>query len=484
MAKYNFLIIFAVLFVKNIFSQTANQKLKFETEKFKNCEAMRHGSFGYCILNAKTGKIIAEYNSQTSLVPASTLKTLTTAAALALLGKDFRYETLIQYTGKFDSISGIINGNIVIKGSGDPTLNSQYFKKKNDTLELTQIWAKILKGKGIKKITGKIIADNSCFENEIPSTWIWGDIGNYYGAAPNGLSYSDNKYSLSFKSGANNTKAEILSCNPQLSGVKFINKVYAGGNDDNAFIFGSIGAPEIVIKGTIPSNQNNYQVDGALENPALFCAMAFSDALTKYGIENNGKVQVISELNKFQNTTIFTHKSVTLDKIVFYTNMKSNNHYAESLLMTISQKKFGYGTLTKGLQLISDFWKNNGVDTEGLFMSDGSGLSRADAITPFIQATILSKIFLDTAIYKPFYSSLPVSGVSGGMITMGIASCAEGNMRAKSGYITRVRAYTGFVKSKIDHEYSFSIIVNNYLCSPKEIKTKIEALLVMFCELE
>ena len=67
---------------------------------------------------------------------------------------------------------------------------------------------------------------------------------------------------------------------------------------------------------------------------------------------------------------------------------------------------------------------------------------------------------------------------------MGIASCAEGNMRAKSGYITRVRAYTGFVKSKIDHEYSFSIIVNNYLCSPKEIKTKIEALLVMFCELQ
>ncbi|MBC7863341.1 MAG: D-alanyl-D-alanine carboxypeptidase/D-alanyl-D-alanine-endopeptidase [Bacteroidia bacterium] len=465
-----------------IFAQTAAEKLKLQIEKLQKDADLKHAVFGVCILNAKTGKLVAEYNSEISLTPASTLKTLTTGAALGLLGKNFRYETLLQYTGKYDSAKGVIDGDLVIKGSGDPTLNSQYFRKKEDTLELAETWAKILKEKGIKKITGKIIADNSCFDNEVPSNWIWGDMGNYYGAPANGLSYSDNKFALYFKSGSAGEKTEIVSQKPLVPGLKITNKVTAGGSDDNAFIFGSPGNGDRMIRGTIPANQSKYEVEGSMPDPAYYCAFSLAEALKNAGIENSGKVEVVSEKGKTNGKTLYTHKSPVLEKIVYYTNMKSNNHYAETLLRTIAHRKNGVGTTSAGTDLVTEFWKGRGVETEGLFMNDGSGLSRANAISPLVQATILSKIYKDSLIYKSFNASLPVSGESGGMIGIGKGTCAQGNMRAKSGYITRARSYAGYVKTKSDEEYCFSFIVNNYSCSPKVVKGKIEDVLVLFCE--
>lgn len=481
--KNIFIFLFSAFCLNSLSAQTGSEKLIKETEKFKNDPALKHAVFGYSVMNAKTGKVIAEYNSQLSMTPASTLKTLTTGAALGILGKNFRYETLIQYSGKFDSAKGIIDGDLIVKGSGDPTINSQYFRKKEDSLEVAAVWAKMLKEKGVKKITGKIIADNSCFENDVPSTWIWGDMGNYFGAPPNGLSYNDNKYSLFFKSGAAGEKTEIVSKKPEIPGMIFMNKVTAAGSDDNAFIYGAPGSNERIIKGTIPSNQSNYEVEGSIPDPAAYCIYALSAALKKYGIEHAGKTEVISERGKVSGKTIYIHKSPSLDKIVYYTNLKSNNHFAETLLKTIAAKKTGLGTTSAGTDFVVEFWKGRGVDVDGLFMSDGSGLSRSNAISPAVQAAILSKVFKDSLIYKSFNASLPVSGQSGGMINLGKGTFAEGNMRAKSGYITRARSYVGFVKNRAGEELCFSFIVNNYSCPPKEVKAKLEDILVLFSEL-
>ncbi|HRD38508.1 MAG TPA: D-alanyl-D-alanine carboxypeptidase, partial [Bacteroidia bacterium] len=109
-------------------------------------------------------------------------KVITTSAALGILGKYYRYETKIYFTGSFDKNTGILNGDIIIKGSGDPTLNSEHFKSKSDTNEITDKWVEVLIKKGLKELNGKIIADASCFEQHIPANWIWGDITNYFGA--------------------------------------------------------------------------------------------------------------------------------------------------------------------------------------------------------------------------------------------------------------------------------------------------------------
>ena len=168
------------LFSQQILSDFINE-LKKDTE-------LQNASISLCALDAQTGTQVCEYNSKVSLTPASTMKIITTASALQLLGKDFKYETLVQYSGTFDKAIGIINGDLYIKGSGDPSLNSEYFRKPEDTFYVANKWATVLKDKGVKKITGQIVVDVSCFEEDIPANWIWGDMGNYFGAGPCGLS--------------------------------------------------------------------------------------------------------------------------------------------------------------------------------------------------------------------------------------------------------------------------------------------------------
>lgn len=154
----------------------------FLTELKKENELI-NASISLSAIDVLTGTVVCEYNPKLSLTPASTMKVITTASALQLLGKDFRYETLLQYSGTFDKTTGVIDGDLYIKGSGDPSLNSEYFRKEEDTLAVPNKWATVLKEKGVKKITGQLVVDISCFEEDIPANWVWGDMGNYFGAA-------------------------------------------------------------------------------------------------------------------------------------------------------------------------------------------------------------------------------------------------------------------------------------------------------------
>lgn len=196
-----------------------------------------NASISLCAVDALTGTVVCEYNPRLSLSPASTMKIITTASALQLLGKDFKYETLLQYSGTFDKESGVINGDLYIKGSGDPSLNSEYFRKEEDTFYVANKWATVLKDKGVKKITGQLVVDVSCFEEDIPANWIWGDMGNYFGAAPSGLSYTDNKFYIVYKPAAKNGDSmSIRKLVPQIDNVNITSYVKAGGKEDNAMV--------------------------------------------------------------------------------------------------------------------------------------------------------------------------------------------------------------------------------------------------------
>src|SRR5438128_1373053 len=120
--RTNFLVFFVVFFSAQAQEKAGLDKISAQLEEYKNDNDLKHATYSFCVLNAKTGKVLSEYNSNTALSPASTMKVLTTGAALGSLGANYRYETKIQYTGTFDSISGVITGDLVIKGSGDPTL--------------------------------------------------------------------------------------------------------------------------------------------------------------------------------------------------------------------------------------------------------------------------------------------------------------------------------------------------------------------------
>lgn len=468
-------IVLCLLFSASFLSAQINRF----AQEWKNDKDLQGASIGYYVMNAKTNELIAEYNSQLQLIPASTLKIVTTSAALGVLGANFRYETKLVYTGNFNPTSGVLHGDLIIIGSGDPSLQSEYFDKDEKTV--TDKWAELIQAKGIKKITGKIIADASCFIRDVPSSWIWGDIGNYFGAVPCGLSFMDNKFKLFFESKEVGSKATVKKISPNYpsKGYQIFDEVYAKGNEDEAYVFGDPFGFTKQIKGTIPANKSNYEVEAALPDPALLCAEMLHEALKKNGIA----IDNVSESNydqekKFGKTeTIHIHQSPTLDKIVQQTNIRSNNLYCETLLKTL-----GKGSFLLGIEQVKKYWQSRGVNTNALFMSDGSGLSRSNTISTAIQTQILGKIYRDSLLYAPFKNSLPVAGKNGSMANIGKGTFIENNLMAKTGYINRARGYCGYVKTKSGKDLAFSVVFNNYNCSAKEAKLKLEKFMVELAE--
>lgn len=471
-------------------SSPSLQRLSQEVEKLRKDPDMAHATWGLSVTNAKTGSVVHEFNSQASLIPASTLKVVTTASALAILGPDFRYETALEYDGILDTLTGILKGNIYIRGGGDPSLGSGLFREKGDSL-VTDKWAALLKRKGIKQVDGAVTGDASVFEDDmIPSTWIWGDIGNYFGAGASGLSFMDNKYTAYYRSGPSaGDTTYITRIAPEIPGLIIHNMVRAGGSGDNAYIYGAPYTFSRYITGTIPAGRVNYEVDGSIPDPPLFCAQMLEAAMKREGIVISRPATTVRQLKidglymKSKRVQVHTHYSPTLDKIVYYTNLKSNNLFAEHLLKTIAWKKTGFGTDTAGKTAVLNYLSSKGIDTKGLYMSDGSGLSRANAITAS-QITDILRIAKSESYFISFYNSLPVAGRSGSLGSLCVGTCAENNLRAKSGYISRARGYAGYVKNKKGEELIFALIANNYDCTPTEMKKKMERIMVLVAELE
>ena len=139
--------------------------------------------------------------------------------------------------------------------------------------------------KGIRKIEGAVIGDAIVFEDEmVPYSWVWGDMGNYYGSGSCGLNFMDNKFKLHFKSGANKGDSTIIKkIFPEIPGMRVINQTFTKGYSDNAYIYGSPYSLVRYVKGTIPANKTNYEVEGSQPDPPLFCAQSLDSSLKKLG---------------------------------------------------------------------------------------------------------------------------------------------------------------------------------------------------------
>jgi serine-type D-Ala-D-Ala carboxypeptidase/endopeptidase (penicillin-binding protein 4) len=492
MLRYCLLLVLSLIsFEKYLSAQITDDgknKLSADIQRFKNDKDLYNASFGIYAQDASSGEIIADLNSNVSLVPASTVKIITTAAALEILGKDFRFQTIIQYDGEISS-SGVLNGNIYIKGGGDPSLGSKLFIKDYFNPLFIDQWFDAIKNMGIKEIKGSVISDASIFgENYLSDTWTWGDIGNYYGACPSGLSVFDNEYEITLKSGKKpGDSTFIIKTEPAMNYITFINKIMSSkDNDDNSNIFGSPYDNKRLLTGTIPAGKDEFIIKGALPDPAIVAAKLLFNKLISNGIKVDKTPNAVY-IKKPENSSdnrknICRTLSPALNDIIFKTNTFSINLYSEILL-----KHFGlkYRSNIKGSDIdkLLDFWSKKGIDPHGIFLGDGCGLSRYNSVTSKYLVDILIYMKIKSKYFNSFFNSLPVAGKSGSMKNIGKNTSAADNIHAKTGYITRVRSYAGYAKTKNGKDVVFAIIVNNFSCSPSEMKKKIEMIMVDFTEL-
>jgi D-alanyl-D-alanine carboxypeptidase/D-alanyl-D-alanine-endopeptidase (penicillin-binding protein 4) len=439
--------------------------------------SLKNASIGIQVVDLNSGEIVLAHNPKLSLVPASTLKILTSAAALETFGPDHKFKTTFAYTGNI-SESRTLNGDLILMGGGDPTFLSSRFEKhyKNTLKNMVQE----VQNTGIRWINGNIIGDGSYFGlQQIPATWIWEDIGNYYGSPAFGLNISENTYTVTFKTGKAGSLSSITGVSPDLPWMNFENRVMAANNNsDNAYIYGSYLSDKRIIDGTIPENKKSFSIKGSIPDPALLAAHQLFSGLTEKGIGISGEATSNYDKNpnyKFQ--TLLEIDSPPLSEIIEQLNMKSINLYAEALLLHLAKNSSEDCSVEAGCESLKTFWKDKGMDVSGLNIEDGSGLSRANSITAEQLVFVLQHMHQSENI-EFFFRSLPVAGKSGTMNSFGKNTVLESNLKAKSGYMSRAMNYSGYLTTESGKELAFAIMVNNYNCPNAEMKKMLEELLV------
>ncbi|MEZ4771694.1 MAG: D-alanyl-D-alanine carboxypeptidase/D-alanyl-D-alanine-endopeptidase [Bacteroidia bacterium] len=487
---YSLPVWFFVIFPVMSFSQVSTYaQLKTAINALDKENDMRTASWSICVMDASNGQILAEFDKDRNLATASTMKTITTATALSLLGPEYRFETVLQHDGKIDD-QGVLQGNIYIKGSGDPSLGSDRFGENYDMPHVMNIWSQAIKAAGITSINGRIIGDASVFSSQLtPGEWPWEDMGNYYGAGAAGLNLNENYYRLDLKPGASvGSATEIIRTDPPMQ-ISFVNELTTGsaGSGDNAYIFGASYTDLRYIRGTIPAGSSVFSIKGSIPDPALFCATRFTEELNLCGVKVSGNPSTI-RLEKIignpvsaSRKDIYTHTSPTLRDIIYQTNMYSINLYAEALGKKVAVEKGREGSAKEGAEAMEDYWRAQGVLTKGMFLRDGSGLSPNNVLSTFQLTSILCKMYKNR-YFADFEASLPVAGKSGSLKSMLKGTVAENRLRAKSGFISGVRAYAGYAETLTGKVVAFTIIANHYDCSPGEMRRKMEVLMVKIVE--
>ncbi len=463
-------------------------RLNMYLDSLAQSNALTNAGFGFCLIDIDSSKIILEYNSVQSLVPASVLKVVTTGAALKILGPGYRFPTRVLYDGTIEKGNKKLNGNIYISGTGDPTLGSDVFGSTRPD-SIFKIWFREIKKLGIDTISGAVIGDAGVFEDElVPAGWAWEDMQADYCAGACGLSFCENMYDISV---VKRNNAFSVSPVQKIPNLKLYSRVAGDNTASKSYLFVS-GSPyvgERYLTGLI-GPENEFIGKSVVPDPPLYCAFSFYNYLRSHGIVVKDSVTTVRQqkLNgiyeKKERKSICTTVSPSLLQIAFHTNHVSQNFYAETLLKTISLKENGYGSTSGGVNRVMQYWKENNVDLAGLCMVDGSGVSRFNTITARQLAQVMAMYANDSLLFDSFYSTLAIAGESGTLRSVADGTIAEGNIRAKSGYMSRVRSYTGYVKNLNGKMLAFSMIANNHDCTSVEIKEHFERLMVLMTELD
>lgn len=455
-----------------LFAQPKNPVLQEKISLWKNSPALSNSGICFSVTDSQTQQTIVQTEPPISLVPASIMKVVTTATALEIFGPDYRFKTQLSYSGNLRNDT--LFGNLQIIGGGDPTLGSMYF---SETKNFQDDWMKVLQQNNIRVITGKLVVDATIYEPQmIPGSWVWEDLGNYYGAGASGLTVYDNLYEIHLQSPETaGQPTRFLKTAPEIPGLELQNNVLASDtNSDQAYVFGSPEDSRRAIRGTIPKGKPDFVVKASLPNPPALLASEFRQKLASSGIQCSGETTF--EKAAPEGTVLTETLSPTLREIIRETNFESINLFAEHLLKHLAWQKTGLGSTREGCKQVVQFWKEKGMDTNGFFMNDGSGLSRFNAFTARHLVFVLNYMKNQSPYAADFYQSLPSAGQ--GTLTAFSKELFPGEtVKAKSGSMTRVRCYAGYLKTTSGKELTFTVMLNNFSCSQSEATRKIQELL-------
>ena len=424
------------------------------------------------------GDTLVAYESGRRLIPASNTKLLTTGLALHELGPDYRFETRLAYSGRI--ADGVLHGDVYVIGGGDPTLGT----KDSIAVPLPQLfarWMRLLTEAGIRRIEGRIVGDGRWLDGPIEQdTWMYQDLGTYYGAGGNGLSFYRNIQEINVAAGTKpGDPVSMTPVYPDVPWMRWSNVARTGakGSGDKLYLFNTDLAPVAEMRGTFAVDRNPKKEECSNKFGALTCAHYFRNYLNDNGIKSSGIADVTAAGRLRSETSedlgapadslheLGCTPSPTLRQIARITHFRSDNFYAETLYRALSRERRGSADYAVCRETEAAAFRGLGLDPTSVQIVDGSGLSRDNWISPAFFCAFLRRM-MDSPVFGDYVGTLASPGSPGSYAVRLQHEPRDLKERIfyKSGSMEGVRCYSGYVlPSGGDREDTvvFSVMLNN-----------------------
>ncbi|MFE3645806.1 D-alanyl-D-alanine carboxypeptidase/D-alanyl-D-alanine-endopeptidase [Streptomyces sp. NPDC059169] len=420
------------------------------------------GAASVVVTDATTGQRLYEHADGDRLMTASNTKLATSTAAMALLGPDYRFRTDVLTTGRLQHST--LTGDLYLRGTGDPTaLAADYGRL-----------AARLSALGIRKVTGRIVADDTRFDRNRLGSWAADDESAYYSAQISPLTVApDTDYDagtviVEATPGARPGERPRVKLTPATGYVRVDVRgtTVPAGQADTLSVEREHGTNTIVVSGAVPVGGAATKEWISVWEPTGYAAAVFADALAGHGIRVSGSPR-LGNATPAGAKLLATHASMPLKELMRPFMKLSNNMHAEALAKAIGYEKSHVGSWDAGLTAIGGYLEEEGVDIAQLRQVDGSGLSRKN-VFPAEQLTRLLLTVRKAPWFADWYASLPVAcnpdrTIGGTLRTRMCNTPAALNARAKTGSLTGASALSGYVDDAAGRRLVFSIVLNNYL---------------------
>jgi len=446
--------------------------LRPDLERIFSDPVFSNAQWGIEIISLDRGDLLFERNSARLYMPASNNKILTAAAAVVRLGPDFRYQTQVSAEG--DVENGVLKGNLIIAGAGDPTTAARF--NEDDPFRVFRGWATRLKEKGIARIEGAIVGDGSAFPPpSIGMGWEWDDLASGYAAPVSALQFNENTFTVEILPGEAEGAPATVRCLPvpDYCPVEGMVATVAPGAEARLRIEPGDRSDAFVVRGSIAMRPEPQQRTLAVPTPGLFYVAALRHALQQEGIDlAQAELRSVEERNPGALPTaqlLWTHSSPPLSEILKPLLKVSQNLYAETLTRTLGLVVRREGSFNAGREVVQDILASMAVERDGYSYADGSGLSRHNLVSADMLIRIL-KYMHRHPYFAPFYDALPIAGVDGTIRSRMKGTKAENNVHAKTGTIAFVRCLSGYVRTEEGEMLAFAMIANNFLASNRAVE--------------